>query len=248
MAMSASPNPTSNGVDAHSTNSTPYQLASTSLVCLFAAIVTYPAESYRIKWESSFLRDYNPESEIDIIVNWKQFRVLSPFLRLILYERASNLINSGITTTIPPDIANDKCNTLEYQCLAGAIAGISQALLLAPLEAWRANQIMEREKHLSSKWSYWIHSQIARGGSIVPEERRARAFQGVGITAIREVVFNLSFFPLFHILRQRSSEVENTETALSLAMSGVIAGSLVSFTVTPFDILKSYMTNSRERW
>ena len=62
------------------------------------------------------------------------------------------------------------------------------------------------------------------------------------------VVFNVSFFPLFHSFRQYSIEEGESETILSLAVSGVMAGSLISLTVTPFDILKTYLANSRERW
>ena len=92
------------------------------------------------------------------------------------------------------------------QITAGAIAGLCQALLLCPLEIHRANQIMqteEREKTARSiqHWIKWVKLQIMEGGNMNindPYERRQRALHGVGILALREMMFNICFFPLFY--------------------------------------------------
>jgi hypothetical protein len=66
-------------------------------------------------------------------------------------------------------------------------------------------------------------------------------------------MFNVTFFPLFYILRQhfrekKSCTSEQGETIISLTASGMIASSMCCLVVTPLDISKSYMMNSRERW
>jgi hypothetical protein len=165
-----------------------FKLASTSIACLVAGVITYPIESYRLAWEKKTFKYWNPEFEV---INSKRFRVLSPLVRLTLNEGASNMMNSSISS-IPFINTNSSSSDIKSQCLAGSIAGISQAFLLSPLEAWRANNAMEKEKMLSSNWHYFFYSQIMRGGSVNPEERRFRAFQGVGITAFREGELNTS--------------------------------------------------------
>jgi hypothetical protein len=227
---------------------TSFTLVSTSVASLVAAVVTYPAESWRVQWAERTLRYWNPEEE-HVVVN-RKLRVFTPLIRLSFNELAGKL-SSGIATTASIHTTASTSN-LERQFLAGAIAGVSQALLFTPFEAWRANQIMKKEKALTGKWQYWLYSQVLRGGSIDPEERRARAIQGLGLRAAREVVFNVTFFPLFHVLRQSFHENakmgNHRENWMSLTASGVIAGAICGAVCTPIDIWIAYMLNSRERW
>lgn len=239
-----------------------YKLASTSFASVVAALVTYPAERYRVEWEETTLRYWNPELENVTVRN--RFRVLGPIFRLWSNELASTLLNSTITTISFTNNRGFVSDSLQCQIVGGTIAGVSQAFLLAPLGAWRATQVMQQEKVLSSTWGNWVYNQVLRGGSIDPDERRSRALRGVGLTALREVVYNVTFFPLFHTLRKHFSgfhmghdriKVANTkdfaygeESITSMIASGVVAGGVCSLTVTPLDVLRSYMMNSRERW
>lgn len=229
---------------------TPFTLVSTSIASLAAAAITYPAESWRIKWAEKTLRYWNPEEE-HVLVN-RNFRLLTPLIRLSFNELARNYVSSGLRTTTESIQSMAGAPYLEGQLLAGGIAGVSQALLFTPFEAWRATHTMEKEKALTSRWNYWLYSQVLRGGSIDPEERRARALRGLGLRATREVLFNVTFFPLFHVLRQHFQENRRgggfAETFMTLAASGVVAGAVCGAVCSPMDIWIAYMMNSRERW
>lgn len=234
---------------------TPIKLASTAIASVFAAIITYPIEKFRVEWEEVSLKYWNPELEHVVISN--RFRVLTPLIRLTLNEISGNLLTMATINSANNGMTND---TIQFHVFSGCIAGVSQACLLSPLEAWRANQTMYKELQLSQKFTYWLYSQVFRGGSIDPGERRRRAFRGVVLTAVREVVFNVTFFPIFHILRlQTGNNTKNyfvqsgntsygDETMISLITNGIIAGSICSVAVTPLDIIRSYMMNSRERY
>jgi hypothetical protein len=229
---------------------TPFTLVSTSVASLVAAVITFPAESWRVQWAEKTLRYWNPEEE-HVVVN-RKLRLFTPLIRLSFNELAGHCLSSGIATTASNHTVASTSD-LERQFLAGAIAGVSQALLFTPFEAWRANQTMKTEKALTGKWQYWLYSQVLRGGSIDPEERRARAIQGLGLRAAREVVFNVTFFPLFHVLRQGFHDNANKrgnhrENWMNLTASGVIAGAICGVICTPIDIGIAYMLNSRERW
>ena len=223
-------------------------LLNASVACIAAAVLTYPAESRRVEWERTALKFWDPEQHLEEMnVKQRNFRALTPLVRLVSNELAGTLLTEVIT----PNETKQNRGTWYYDVMAGAIAGVCQTLLLTPLEAWKASQIMYQEQQLSNQWKYWLHSQILKGGSVEPEERRLRAFRGVGITAAREVVFNVTFFPLFHMF-QRYSMPQPTERVaeklMNLTFSGIAAGMICSLTVTPMDILICHMKYSRERW
>ena len=155
---------------------------------------------------------------------------------------------------------------------AGSIAGICQAFLLCPLEVHRANRIMEeeiraRELRPMRHWLKSVKEQLSGGATSDPVERRKRAFSGVGILAMREIVFNVSFFPMFSIFKKYFRDENRWELAhnnickgvyvhvqykedhfMSTVASGVLAGVACSLAVTPMDVMKTYMTCSREEW
>eukprot|EP00980_Cylindrotheca_fusiformis_P027889 scaffold22564_cov118-Cylindrotheca_fusiformis.AAC.2 len=210
---------------------TPFTLASTQIASLAAAVITYPAESWRIRWTEKTLRYWNPEEE-QIVVN-RNLRLLSPLIRLSFNELASSYVSSSLHTTESSIQTMENASDFERQLLTGAIAGGSHALLFTPFEAWRAMQVL-------------------RGGSIDPEERRARAIQGLGLRAAREMLFNVTFFPMFHMLRDQLQErwrgKNDIESFMTVAASGIASGVVCGAVCAPMDISIAYMMNSRERW
>ena len=148
---------------------------------------------------------------------------------------------------------------LRKEITAGAIAGFCQAIILCPLEIYRANQIMyieKQEKMSTSSWKYWLRwtkLQLFESGIGDPEERRNRALRAIGTLALREMVFNVSFFPLFTIMRQYLDEKSKRNSSSHTRMyntitSGVVSGLICSVAVTPLDVFKTYMLYSREQW
>ncbi len=111
---------------------------------------------------------------------------------------------------------NTSTTSFTEQIKIGIIAGLCQALILCPLELHRANQLKiveENHQRISNNvrsrsrhWMKWIKSQVhlIRGGMVGdPVERRKRAGYAVGILAGREILFNMTFFPLFHGLNHQ---------------------------------------------
>ncbi|CAJ1966620.1 unnamed protein product [Cylindrotheca closterium] len=237
-----------------STPTTLSTTASTAVASFVAAVITYPVESQRLKWAEEILHYWNHEEESTVHVN-RNLRLFTPLVRLSFYEMARGFVSSSLTTTTPStEIAKVYSSDIERQVLAGFIAGVSQTLLFTPFELWRTNQVMLQEEEYSSKWKNRLYSQVlGGGGSIDPKERRARAIGALSVKTGREVIFNVTFFPLFHMLRQHFRGTSpcgffGKEDLFSLTASGIIAGSMCSALCTPMDIWIAHMMNSRERW
>lgn len=256
-------------------------LLSTFVGCAAAAAITYPGELARMQWQKSALRIWDPEQHHTLMNMhsnsrssssnepfFRKLRILTPMIRLLSNEMAGTALTSIITPTTAAECFNtNNADDLwkKEVVLAGAIAGCCQALLLSPIEAYHAHNLCLREQlgmyNHNNSWSHWVKSHLVEGGSYDPRERRARAFRGIQISAAREVVFNVTFFPLFHALQQQklaqylpssllgaANDNNNHNRAINLVLSGIGAGTLCSLAVTPMDIFKSYMMHSRERW
>jgi hypothetical protein len=260
-------------------------LLSTFVGCAAAAAITYPGELARMQWQKSALRIWDPEQHHTLMNMhsnsnsrssssnepfFRKLRILTPMIRLLSNEMAGTALTSIITPTTAAESSNtNNANDLwkKEVVLAGAIAGCCQALLLSPIEAYHAHNLYMREQlglyNPKNSWSHWLKSHLVEGGTYNPQERRARAFRGIQISAAREVVFNVTFFPLFHALQQQKlaqyvpssllgttngNDNDNNNNAINLVLSGIGAGTICSLAVTPMDIFKSYMMHSRERW
>lgn len=193
---------------------------------------------------------------------------LTPLIRLTTHEMSLALItNIGESNFLD----QNSYPGLDRECVAGMLAGTCQAVLLCPLEVHRANRIMEeelksRQFHPLKNFVSSIKENLAWNGSSEPEERRKRALFGVKILAMREMVFNVSFFPIFYSFQKlfqdeykwelvqstfcKGLHVEYDETLRrkTTVASGILAGMLCSLAVTPIDIYKTYMLYSREEY
>lgn len=192
--------------------------------------------------------------------------VVSPFVRLVSNEMIlmmmTNATNTSKTLGYNSIVTNNNHdrshNHLMKEVTAGAISGFFQALLLCPLEIHRANQIMntEEQERMDRSWRHWVRwtkLQLFEGGTGDPKERRKRAFQAIGTLALREMVFNVTFFPLFRSLmrymdNQGSVYLGSRSKTLKTITSGAISGLICSFIATPLDVFKTYMLYSREQW
>ncbi len=212
--------------------------------------------------------------------------VFSPMVRLTTHELAlamttttanNSTANTSTASTSSPTRTTNT-SFLIHQMKAGIIAGLCQTLLLCPLEIHRANQVMyteEQEKNGRSfkHWMRWMRVQLYQGGNIGdPYERRRRALNGVGLLAVREIMFNLCFFPSFYYMRRyldgggdgdTTTTTTSTTTATTaaipstatpaisitnVALSGVVSGLVCSLAMIPLDVCKTYLFYSREQW
>lgn len=193
--------------------------------------------------------------------------VVSPLVRLVSYE-AICVGTYQCFEKFSSDGGLGKSNNVKKEVTAGAISGFCQAIIFCPLELHRANQlkqIEEKERNMKSVkyWIHWTKSQLLEGGVGDPHERWKRAYRGIGTMAAREMLFNMSFFPMFYGLKRyfdsnmhwkddASSgawyDNNRSREALNFVASGVLSGLFCSFAVTPMDVFKTYMLYSREYW
>ena len=164
----------------------------------------------------SFFNSYDSTSDSQSKQTKKKQKirlVMSPLVRLVFHEAAC----VG-TCNVFEKYSNTKDKDTRIQEItAGAISGFCQALILCPLELHRANElkVMEEKQRITGKnqwslrhWVRWTKSQMWEGGTGDPQERWRRAYQGVGTLAMREMVFNILFFPMFYGLWRYLDEKE----------------------------------------
>ena len=227
------------------TPTTTSTLAYTFAACLLASCITLPAELVLVQWRSTALSEWNPEVNIIDSAAQTRVRVLSPFIRLTANEVAVFGLEKSIfdpNSTIPTPVY---ISSIPYHkhILAGALAGISQALIVCPMEAYRAHALALKEDDMLRSDSFfkkvkrWVWEESTNSS-----ERKRRAYTGIGIRATREVVFNIVYFPIFEYLESRAT------CDLEIFASGIVAGGVSAATVAPLDVLALYLLHSRQRW
>lgn len=221
-------------------------LTSTSLACLGAAALTYPAEEYHARWKSKTLSTWADEQVL--VPKRSAIRmVLSPFARLTFHEFTATALTSEAERRLED---HSYAMPFSKELLVGSIAGICQALILCPLDTHRAIEREAKEAELSKSWRRYWKQQFLEGGSPDSKDRLSRAYRGVGLLALREMVFNVSFFPAFSYLRHHISlqAPQAKETPYTLVSSGILAGVACSLTVAPVDAWRVHYWYSGERF
>lgn len=267
------------------------KITTTAAACVAAACITFPAEMYRLSFTAKALSTWDFESisklhnNVNIgsfidsskSISQQQYQQQKQKLRLVV-SPLFRLVSHEVTLTTTMSVCSSTATPLKekgiyiYEMIAGATAGTCQAILLCPLEAHRANQLVEvehqQQRQFWKHWIRWTHSQIFQGGTSDPLERKQRAYHGVGVLAAREIIFNVSFFPLFNgfrrylnanfndddeddkITRQKLASFNRFESSQfrNTFVSGIFAGVVCSLAVTPMDVAKNYYMYSREQW
>ena len=213
-------------------NPTIKTFVATLSVSFGSAIVTYPAQLMKLEWQQTALSQWTSSSSNNKIeLNPKRWNVqatIKPLLRLVLNEVALTSLSGG---GILPKFSDE--------VLAGTMAGFSQALIVCPFEAYSANHQMKCEtkrmlEEQKKKW--WLPHPMV----VEPRERLIRAYKGVGGMAIREILFNATFFPMYHWFLQTQQ--------YHPIPSAIISGSICAQFVTPLDVWATYMMHSRTTW
>jgi hypothetical protein len=120
---------------------------------------------------------------------------------------------------------------LMYEVLAGATAGLCQVIATNPMEITKIQLQMESmgsdaAKKASSTW------EVVRRLGITG------LYRGTPATLLRDVPFSVIYFPTFANLKNGLGE----DFRLVL-LSGLIAGCVAAFSVTPMDVVKTRLQN-----
>ena len=233
------------------------QLATTTVTCSIAAFITLPADTLIRRWQTEALSSWKINHESTSYSSTK-LRMFSPIFRLFSNEIAATFVPASMESS-------QALNTsiIKTHIIAGIIAGSSQALVTCPIQAYQAHKIASAEEQQiknSNMWSKFKSYFLST--SINLQERLYRAYRGVSLFAAREILFNVTFFPLFYQLqyysfasvsshlyrKQLSKNDELLQKFKSIAFSGIISGILCYAIVTPLDVLIMYFNNSREHW
>lgn len=219
-----------------------------------AAALTYPAEKFQRQWQTKALSKWSGDEE-DIVVKQRSIikRAISPFLRLNLQELSSTYIRNYAETVHMQLEQHVYDNSVSQNILSGAIAGLGHALILCPLQLMEASERLEIESTRQKSWWHYMKQQVFQGGSTSPAERFSRAYRGIGLLAVREVFFNVTFFPLFGywgkhpMLCEFFGRTTSPPPLGALLMAGMTSGSFCAILTTPLDVGRLYFWYSGER-
>ncbi|KAL4233172.1 hypothetical protein ACF0H5_007856 [Mactra antiquata] len=169
-------------------------------------------------------------------------------LLLITPEKVIKLVGNDLFRHV---LKNDQNKlTLPRELLAGAGAGMCQIVITTPMELLK---IQLQDAGRSAR------VDMSAAGSVASEAKPQRLsatqitidlvkkkgilglYQGCGATLLRDVTFSAIYFPLFAHLNAKGKRREGSNQAVfyhSFA-SGCIAGCVASFSVNPFDVVKT---------
>lgn len=150
-------------------------------------------------------------------------------------------------------LRNDKgVLTLPKEMLAGAGAGMCQIIITTPMELLK---IQLQDAGRSARVDMAAEGEaVAAAAKPAPRLSatqitlnllRSKGFlglyQGCGATLLRDVTFSAIYFPLFANLNAQGRRREGSNQAVFYHsfLSGCVAGCIASFSVTPFDVVKT---------
>ncbi|CAB9499044.1 expressed unknown protein [Seminavis robusta] len=231
-------------------------LRNTSLACLLGGLLSYPFDQWHYQWQHKSVAAYAADHDRLEYQKWKQNTrkqrfMVRPLMRLVLHEVSLEGVNQGHALY---DGNNDQTTSvmmIPQEVSAGIVSGVTMALLLCPFETHRAMARAEQEK-ATSKWTQFRQATFDTGGMMTSTTQRLqRAYQGVGMLALREVAFNVTFFPLAASIRTQLLLLRQDHPypkSSAVVASNVLAGSVCSLLVLPLDIARTYLWHSAERW
>ncbi|CAD5222207.1 unnamed protein product [Bursaphelenchus xylophilus] len=117
--------------------------------------------------------------------------------------------------------------------VAGGLAGLCQIIVTTPMELLKIQLQQAQGTKLSA-------TQLAL--SLFKEKGIAGLYRGIGPTMARDVTFSMIYFPLFaHLdsLAPRKSDGSGDAVFYGSFISGITAGAVGSFSVTPLDVIKT---------
>lgn len=173
-------------------------------------------------------------------------------LLLITPEKVIKLVGNDFFRHI---LKNEKNQlTLPREILAGGGAGMCQIIITTPMELLK---IQLQDAGRSATIDSAAAGGAATGGAAAVKAPRLSAtqitldllkkkglfglYQGCGATLLRDVTFSAIYFPLFANLNALGKRREGSNQAVFYHsfFSGCLAGCVASFSVNPFDVVKT---------
>lgn len=171
-------------------------------------------------------------------------------LLLITPEKVIKLVGNDFFRHV---LRDDKGKlTLFKEMLAGAGAGMCQIIITTPMELLKI-QLQDAGRSASVDMAAEGEATVAAAKAtprlsatqITLNLLRSKGFfglyQGCGATLLRDVTFSAIYFPLFANLNALGKRREGSNQAVFYHsfISGCIAGCVASFSVNPFDVVKT---------
>ncbi|XP_052239648.1 mitochondrial glutamate carrier 1-like isoform X3 [Dreissena polymorpha] len=167
-------------------------------------------------------------------------------LLLITPEKVIKLVGNDFFRHI---LKNDKNKlTLPREVLAGGGAGLFQIVATTPMELLKI-QLQDAGRSAS------VDKTAGAEGAVKPQKLSATKialdlfrekgilgiYKGFRATMLRDVTFSAMYFPLFAHLNAMGKRREGSDQAVFYHsfISGLSAGCVASFSVTPFDVVKT---------
>lgn len=186
-----------------------------------AAYIVYPIDF--IKTHSQ-----NSHTKLNIINFMKQQSVKTVYKGSFI-----NCINVPFEKTVKI-LTNDYCVNKEINpIIAGGMAGFFQTFLSSPSELIKIHYQMHSKDNL----------KIVNVIKTITEKNIMDIYKGASICMMRDVPFSAIYFPLYSYLK--SNLTQYTSDKQSYFISGMIAGAVSAFIMTPCDVIKTrYQTKS----
>lgn len=174
-------------------------------------------------------------------------------LLLITPEKAIKLVGNDFFRHI---LRTDSGKlTVPREILSGMGAGGCQIIITTPMELLKIQmQDAGRSAQIDMKAALASDSSAAVKSAKPPQLSATRIaldllrtkgitglFQGTGATALRDISFSAIYFPLFANINKLGKRREGSDQAVFYHsfISGLLAGTVASFCVTPMDVVKT---------
>lgn len=189
----------------------------------------------------------------------EQLTFVNGFIDLLKREKLSTIykgVTSPLLMEVPKRATKFACNsnyqsflqdifqkpqiTQSITIIAGAMAGVTEAIIIVPFEL-----VKIRLQDINS--IYETPFQCFR--SIVKQNGIFAIYTGLEATIWRNSVWNSGYFGLMHLVKTMLPKPDNDKTELlNNFVAGIIGGSLSCFLSVPFDVIKSQIQrgNSKE--
>lgn len=164
-------------------------------------------------------------------------------LLLITPEKVIKLVGNDFFRHI---LRTDKGTlTLPRELVAGAGAGMCQIIITTPMELLKIQlQDAGRSATIDVAAGDTAAAKVSATRitiDLIKKKGILGLYQGCGATLLRDVTFSAIYFPLFAHLNAKGKRREGSNQAVFYHsfISGCIAGCVASFSVNPFDVVKT---------
>uniref|UniRef100_A0A0N5AFG9 Mitochondrial glutamate carrier 1 n=1 Tax=Syphacia muris TaxID=451379 RepID=A0A0N5AFG9_9BILA len=162
-------------------------------------------------------------------------------LLLITPEKAIKLVANDIFRHQLAVPGQEKLSSLRGM-LAGGGAGLCQIVVTTPMELLKIQMQDAGRTQKGSVSKKLTASALAL--QLLRQKGIAGLYKGLGSTIARDVTFSVMYFPLFAYfddLGPRSKDGSGDAVFYWSFLSGITAGAIASFSVTPLDVIKTRM-------